>query len=701
MRFIKKTASFVASFIIILALGGFVFVRNFDLNRYKGYIEEMVLRQTGRQLKLNGDAKLGISFVPTVVVNDVTFSNSQWAEQPYMASLEKLEVKFAILPLLKRQIVVDRLILQKPQIYLETAANGANNWVFGGQVSEAVQSGSKDGIPQVKDASAAAAVALIAREVSLENGIISYYDAKSGQRQELAINEIQLEVEGNDAPINLSVDAVYDGKKVQLDVEANTLNSIINEGKADFKAKANALKISAELRGAVEDIMNAPRYEVEGNIHNPAGNFGAPETSLEMRVDGDIYSADMVIKNLSIATNKVTGKVFADWSKAKPEIKANLASQAFDFNSLSRNSAVAAVLPSLVNEAQALEAVPNDKVPYGLLNTVNASLSAKAGKIILSNDLTLLNTNLDAKLQNGVLNISKFDTGLGGGLIKASASVNASKQSAALKLNSQNLKLQDLQPSLSDGRNGSMQVLEGGSLDVVLDVTSTGATYRKLSENLNGQFVAIMDKSKIKTGRLTWFTNNIFSQLLSVLGIDTSKRADMSVTCAVVRSDIKGGKAVFPNGVVFDGSKLKLVSSGNINLVNDKIDFTIAPSMNKLADGNIAQALASFIKLQGTLSNPKIGLDRTSALTTVVGSMMTGGAYLGSEILLDGNDSPCYTALQGTAYASRFPKPKGVKATTQKAYKDVGKQTKAVVKGVEGAAKNLLGAFKNSVKKGN
>lgn len=701
MGFIKKTASFVASFIIILALGGFVFVRNFDLNRYKGYIEETVMRETGRQLKLNGDAKLGISLIPTVVVNDVTFSNPEWANNPYMAKLEKLEVKFAVLPLLKKQIVVDKLILQKPEIYLETAANGAESWVFNtGSAAGAVSAAARQDSMQVEDASAAAAVVLIAREVVLEDGIVSYYDAKANQTNQMVINSLELDVEGNDAPINLDIDAEYDGQKVTAQVTANTLNSILNDGKVDFDAQIRALKVSANLSGAAEDIMESPRYAVEGNIHNPAGNFGAPETSLELRADGGVSSADIVIKNLSIATNKITGKASVDWSKAKPDIKADLSATVFDMNSLNQNSQVAFAIPSFIGEAQALAMVPNGKVPYEYLNTVNAGLNVTAGKIIVSDDLTLSNVAVSAKLQNGVLDIAKFNAGIGGGQIQVKGAVNAGRQSVTLNLNSQNLKLQDLHKSLSENKGGNMQILSGGNLDIAADLTSSGATYRKLSENLDGQFIAIMDKSEMRTGKLKWFTNNIFSQILAVLGIDTSKNADMSVACAVVRSDIKGGKATFPNGIVFDGSKLKVVSSGSINLTNDKIDFTIAPAMNKLADGNITQALASFIKLQGTLQNPKIGLDKASALTMVVGTMMTGGVYLGSEVLLDGSSSPCYTALAGTKYASRFPKPTGVKAATKGAYQDVGKQTKAVVKGFEGATKNLIGAFKDTLKKG-
>lgn len=699
MSFIKKTASFVASFIIVLALGGFFFVRNFDLNRYKGYIEETVLRETGRQLKLNGDAKLGISLIPTVVINDVTFSNPEWAENPYMAKLDKLEVKFAILPLLKKQIVVDKLILQKPEIYLETSRDGVNSWVFNTDATVVSAEQGKSSV-QVKDASAAAAVALIAREVVLENGIVSYYEAKTGQTKQVLINTVECNVNGNDSPINLNVDAVYDGQKIAARLTANTVNSILNDHRVDFEAKINALKISADLIGAAENIMDSPLYAIEGNIHNPAGNFGAPETSLELKVDGGVSSADIVIQNLSIATNKITGKASVDWSNPKPNIQADLATTAFDLRSLQQNSAVAFVLPSFIGEAQALTVVPNDNVPYEYLDTVNANVNATAGKVIVSDDLTLENVAVSTKLKNGVLDINKLNAVLGGGEIQIKGVVNAGQQSIALTLGSQNLKVQDLHKSLSENKGNNMQILDGGNLDIAVDLTAKGDTYRKLSENLNGQVIAIMDKSEIRTGQLKWFTNNIFSQILSVLGIDTSKNADMSVVCAVVRSDIKDGKAVFPNGIVFDGSKLKVVSSGSINLTNDKLDFTIAPAMNKLADGNITQALASFIKLQGTVQNPKIGLDKTSALTTVVGTMMTGGAYLGSEVLLDGSSNPCYTALIDTKYASRFPKPTGVKAATKDAYQDVGKQAKEAVKNLEGAAKDLIGSFKDSLKKG-
>lgn len=703
MRLIKKTASIVSSIIIILAIGGYVFVRNFDLNRYKSYIEDIVNRETGRTLKMNGEAKLGISFIPTLVINDVELSNPEWAVNPQMVKLQKLEIKAAVLPLLKGRIVIDKLILQQPEIYLETAADGQKSWEFTQMQSnsKAAAAGGRKEQKVKSGGTMAAAAGLVAKQVELQNGIVSYFDAKSGKTTQVLINDINLEIPEQDGPLNLNVDAELDEQKIVAEIEADNLASLLNEGRLNFVAEVKALQVSAALTGAVEDVLESPRYAVEGNIYNPAGNFGAPETSLEMRVDGDVYSADINIQNLSVATNVITGTASVDWSKSRPQVKADLNTPSFDVNSL-KAKAVSSLVPfSLIKEAQALEMVPNDKIPYEYLNMVDAVLNVKAGKLMLADGVNLTDVVLAARLQDGVLDVSKLDFGLGSGEITATAAVNAATQAVKLNLRSSGLKLQDLHAPLATGANGSMQILSGGSLDIMADLSSSGATYRRLSENLDGQVIAIVDKSEIKTGRLEWLASNIFTKILQLLKVDTNKNTNMDVACAVVRADFGKGQATFPSGIVFNGSKLQVVGSGSINLVNDKINFTIAPTLNKLADGNITQALASFVKLEGTLEKPKVGIDTRSALTTIVGTVASGGTYLGSEILLNGSDSPCYTALAGTTYASRFPKPSGVKAATKDAYQDVNKTAKDAVKGLEDAAKDILGAFANGLKKGN
>ncbi len=697
MRFIKKTASVISSLIIILALGGFVFVRNFDLNKYKSYIEDIVLRETGRELKINGEAKLAISLVPTLVVNDVEFANPDWASTPQMVKLQKLEIKAAILPLLKGRIVVDKLVLIQPEIYLEKAADGAVNWMFTPKSSTIKKAAVVKKTNETTQEVPLLAAGLIAREVEIVNGVLLYSDMANNVTKQLVINDINMSIPNSNENTNINIDAELDGQNITAEINLDNLYSLLNEDKFSFTFAGSAFNVKADVVGSVEDVTQSPRYAAEGSVTNPAGNFGAPAVSAELRVDGDINQADINFKNLMLAGNQITGTAKVNWSKAKPYVNLNLTSPSINVESLTQSSKTAWKMPQLIKQAQALEMVPNEKIPYEYLGLVDADVMLNVARLAVNKDIVLNNVLLNAKLQNEQFNVTKFDAGIGGGNLSATAQVNGRAKTATLHLKTQNMKLQDLQKDLATGNAGSMQVLSGGDLDIDVNLSTSGATYRELAQKASGRAIAIVGKSEIKTGKLSWLASNIFTKLFEILRIDTNTNTNMNMECAVLRSDIGNGKAVFPQGIVFNGSKLKIISSGNINLVNDKIDFTIAPTLNKLADGNIAQALASFVKIEGTLEQPKIRLDNEAALTTIVGSVASGGLYLGSQVLLNGAESPCYTALQGTAYASRFPKPTGVKATTQDIYNDADAQTRKAIKDLGNTAKNLFDAFSGSL----
>ena len=80
------------------------FLKNFDLNKYKSYAAKIVYEHTGRKLDVKGDASLGISLIPTLIINDVTLSNPSWAKNPQMAEIGSLELKFSLLPLFKNRL---------------------------------------------------------------------------------------------------------------------------------------------------------------------------------------------------------------------------------------------------------------------------------------------------------------------------------------------------------------------------------------------------------------------------------------------------------------------------------------------------------------------------------------------------------------------------------------------------------------------
>ena len=707
MRFIKILSSIVFSIIIIIAIGGYFAVRNFDLNKYKVYAEEMVENELGRKLKINGEASLGISLVPTVIINDVALANPSWAQNPQMVTLKQAEVKFALLPLFKKQIVIDKVILVEPEIFLEKSNDGQVNWEFSALSAKANKAATSAKVSAaladnktVQTSSAVAMAGFAAKNVSIRNGKVEYYDAKANQLTNLVINDISLSVPSYADQIALNFDVLYNQEEINGQAELGSLAQLM-DGKEPFPflLTTKAMGISAELNGSVADVMSAPRYAVEANIYNPAGNFDAPETTLKTRIDGDTKELSAKIETLNIVNNIISGTVSVRWDSKVPQITADLQSPVINLQSFNQNSNFAFQIPSLISEAQALESVPNTPIPYELLYGADANLKLAVGQLSIAPGMVADNVKMDAVLKSGRLAVKPLEFDFGGGNINADLTVDANAKSVALKASSKNMLLQNLHKEFMVSGSGDFGIKSGGNLDLDINLLGSGTTYRQLAQNLKGQVIGIVDKSVIQTGGLQFIGGNFVTQLLAALGIDTSRSTDMDLTCAVVRADLEGGKAKFPKGIALDSKQLTIVSDGNISLVNDNIAFTIEPSFNKLANGNITQALASFIKVVGTLEQPQIRLDDEQALKTVVGVVATGGvAYLGSQVMLNGSGAPCYTALEGTPYASRFPKPTGVRATTQDVYNDATKQIKDSVKGsvkdLKNTAKDLLDAFR-------
>lgn len=702
MKFIKILATVIFSLLIVLAIGGYLVIRHFDLNKYKSYAEEIVLRETGRKLSINGNAEIGISLVPTVVVNDVELANPEWASNPQMLKVKQLEVKFALLPLLKKEVVIDKILLSAPEVYLQKKADGTANWDFGpadkpAQVKAVQAAKIADGKPvsaeQLKENPQLALLAgFAAHDVLIENGKVQYIDGKTVYNA--AIKKIAMEVPGADEKINIDFDIIYNGDAINGQATFGSLNTLMQKDAAyPILLSASAYKANINLNGSVTGVLtDEPVYAFESNLYNPAGNFGAPETTLKARIDGDANGAKAAINTLNIANNLVTGNIDAKWNGKKPWVKANLKSDRFNLESLNaKSSPLAFELPPLIAEAHALTGVSDEKIPYQVLNELNGEAVVSIGKLIIDPAVQADNVYASVKLNNGLLTASPLKLKFGGGEIDGKLTVDSSQHKVVFDLTSQNMKLQNLHSDFAVSGKSDFGVLSGGNVDIYANGTSVGTTYRQLVNNMNGRLVAIVDKSVMQTGALEFLKGNILTQILNILKIDTRKANQLDLTCAVVRADIAGGTAVFPRGIAFDSKQLTIVSDGRVNLMNDKLNFTIEPSMNKLASGNVTQALASFIKVGGTLDNPKVGIDDKQALRTIVGVAATGGvSYLGSQVFLNGDGSPCYTALEGTPYASRFPKPSGVKATTQNVVEGTEKQLKQGLKDLKNTAKGIL-----------
>ena len=98
---------------VILIGGAIGFLKFADLNKYKPQIEEMAYKYTGLDVKIDGDIDVGVSLKPSLELSDVTVNR----EEKKLAQVGNALVQISIIPLLHKEIMIDRVETQNTEIF--------------------------------------------------------------------------------------------------------------------------------------------------------------------------------------------------------------------------------------------------------------------------------------------------------------------------------------------------------------------------------------------------------------------------------------------------------------------------------------------------------------------------------------------------------------------------------------------------------
>ena len=689
-KFIKIVLITFVSLFLIICVAGYVILSHIDLNQYKGKIIEIANNATGRELGI-GDIKIKPSFSPTVELSQVTFSNAAWSKEPLMASVGAVDVSVALLPLIHGQYVINRFAINDAVVNLEENKDGVANWVFESPEDKTAptQSSYNFSLVSVAEAEEITPAAnsgsnvlssVVIKEVALNNVKINYTD-RTAKKQTYDIDTLRLDENDDDnIDFNFKVNnGLYAGSGT---VGALTL---LDSDKA-YPVKANldvmGIKIGTDL--ALYHVLSDLSFEGNVNAKGFMGKESAYNESADVDIKGDLGKVDAVIKAVRFAGNVVKGNVTAELGGKVLNIKAILSSDKIDIASFAQPQKTARMI-SLVNEAEATTLVPAAVIPYEVLSAVNANADIAVAKIVNGNAALLDNLKVNAKVNNGVAVLSILQGQLAQGSIKADATLSSKNKTLVFNADVVKVNLLELMKAL--GMQSDMfSFVSGSDTDLYVKLNGMGNTYAALVESLSGQVALIVDKSSLHLGNIGMMKGNILTQLLNTLKI-TKGNDDLNLACAVVRADLKDGLAKFPNGIVLSADKFTVVANGDVNLKNDKIGLSIKPFGGKLTDTNIAKALSSLVKVTGTLQKPSVGVDSANAIKTIVGVTTTGPMYLGAQMLMENDNSPCYTALKDTGYETRFPKPDNAVSSGAQ---DVGQVLDDSVGMVKDTTKGLL-----------
>ncbi|HSE75276.1 MAG TPA: AsmA family protein [Dongiaceae bacterium] len=670
----------LAGLVVVVVGGAIIAVKSIDFNQYRSTIADQVKQATGRELKIAGDLKVGISLTPTVAVDDVSFANAAWGSRPEMATVKRFEAEMGLLPLISGNIRVKRVVLKGADILLETDSKGQGNWAFG-QPGAAAQ-------PTTAPASGGTGKLPTVNRIAFEDVTITYKDGVTKKTQTVALQKVSAESADENSPIVLEIVANLNGNPVSASGSVGALSAIAANQPLPIDIKAEGGGATLAAKGTIDKPAAgkgvaialtaggkslADLSPLAGAQLPPLGPYSFSGNLSD--TDGGYKVAGMQLK---MGTSDLAGDASVALADARPKIMATLASSLLDAKDFGLKPAPSPDAAPTASKSGDGRVFPADPLPFDLLKVADASIAFNGQKVVRG-PATLDGLAVALDLAGGKLTISKIDAGLSGGKLAISGVIDGSapQPAIALKLTSRGVEAGTLLQTF-----GQSAVLSGGKVDLDVDVKGQGESVRQIMAGLNGHTDMKMGSAKINNS----FAKIMFADLFKL--ISTGGSADGSnLSCVVSKFDIRKGVAT-SKALVVDTSGATIIGSGKIMLDSEKLDMHLNPQAKQAS----LASLAIPVNVGGTLASPSVLPDAAGAAKgAVVGAVSGGGAVAGALTGLvtgsggggggaaassGGCSATASTEAPATAAPAQQPAASKSQEGTEKTKGDVGKALK-------------------------
>src|SRR3569623_719472 len=421
----------------------------FDWIWLKGPIEHRVSSATGRSFGINGDLDVELSLHPLVRVQGIVLGNAEWGSAPEMLTMDELAFRIDLLKLLRGQVVLPEVHLQRPRLLLEENAEAKANWQFNAQ-----QQQEKSGAaPQISD-------------LDIQDGTVAYKNPKIATDVTVGLNTT---TSGPDQRPGrrLQGHGRYQGEEFRLHGETGGVLALRDtEHPYPIALEATAGKVKAKVDGALPIPLGFSTVDLNLDLQGPdfAKLYPLIPVSLPesppFKLKGHLLHSDNTwhFENFSgeVGDSDLSGN-FKVTLGERVAYTADVTSHRLAFKDIAGFVHAKDKVDDNDSPKEAGENRPGGKVlsqrPYNFerLNVTDADVRFK-GKQVVATRLPLDDVEAHFKLENGHLTIDPLNFGVAGGTIASRLTLDARKapMDASLDLRARRLQLGKLIPSLEE-----------------------------------------------------------------------------------------------------------------------------------------------------------------------------------------------------------------------------------------------------------
>jgi len=603
----------IAAAIIILLVGGAATVLLLmPLDSFRAPLEQAISRGIGRDIHIAG--AMHVSLYPEIGLSaaDVSIDNVPGGQAREFARVGTVAVGAKMMPLFSREIDITQLSLENPTINLEVDARGNGNWNF-----------------QTRKSSSSSSATLSQLSISgltISDGQISYFDARTGKHTGLSQANARLSMAALDQPANFDFNAVYDNDKYAVTGRIDSLSSFMQKQPArillDLTSAPVNLHFDGTLTGATESSgavkLSGPslRALIKGAGAAAPGVTGLGAFSLE----GGVSAKDRVysLKDAKLALDDIKASVdlAVDLKGDVPAINGNIALDRLDAGAYMAGKKPAAATSGWSTEplslaglklADADVGISADTLSVGSFAVTHGKLNLALHRGILTADLT------QAALFSGSVS----------GRVTADASGATPKFGVKLAINSVAMKAL-LQSAMKVDR------IEGTGV-LAVDVTGSGSSQQALMTSLAGTSSVTVKNGVLQGVDLAAVSRTIQNALSGQLGAATSAQASTDFAEA-------GGTFKISNGVMQNedfhllNPFIRVTGSGDINLGPRTLAFEVVPKLVATQQGQGGAKDATGLAVPFQISGPWTKLsykpDMKALGSSLVSQFKNGGSGL-------------------------------------------------------------------------
>jgi uncharacterized protein involved in outer membrane biogenesis len=556
-------------------------------------LSSTIKESTGRDLKITGPVSLSIFPGVSVRAEQVSLSNTSWANNPNLLTLKQIELDIRLLPLLKGSVEISRIGLKGLEVNLQTNKAGEGNWnltppVLAGAIANA-QTGS-------------------ALNNSTDNSSESAF-----------FTFTTLDVV--DARINYQ-----DGNQAAKVIHLPKLAFGAIDGKSSILADVQYANYTLNLKGTTGSLRNA--------------YFAWNQTPVKMDLD-----LNLTLNGKSLA---ITGEIDKK-PKTLAQFNIDLNSKSFDLTPLVGSAAIAGAAskstPSASHKSQGKYFFSDEALPFDLLPLADGTIKINIAQLGVPDQAPFTNFKTTLQFKKDRIDANDLSFNIGKGSAQAQLSISEFSGPApktSFKGMAKDFSLEQIVSSADSAARVS-----GGATQIAWNLKGSGLSPHQFVSRANGSIQVSVGQGKIDSKLINKggdFVITVFDAVNPLY----KKSTQTVLECAVAYLPINSGMVSIKDSVGVVTDRLNIVLSGSMNLSNEALDININPSEKSGLTTGVN--LGGLVKIEGTLQNPQAGVNKAGVVTSAVSiglGFLTGGISIAAENAksLTTKTQPCKAAL--------------------------------------------------------